>query len=61
MLRQTFVPDLDNYVQVRIPRNSGCAGCIFFGMPNVRCSAIPCIPRMDRPWPVIYQEKPNAS
>lgn len=61
MPRQTYVPDTDDYIQVRVPRGSGCAGCIFFRMPNVRCSAIPCGPHMGRPWPVIYQEKLRPS
>lgn len=50
------IPDLDEYVAIPVPKYSGCEGCIFRGQ-LVKCSAIPCIPRMDRPYPVIYKPK----
>jgi hypothetical protein len=52
-----YVPDLDEYERVRVPLYSGCDGCVFRYMPDVRCSAIPCGPHMARSWPVVYQKK----
>jgi len=59
MTRQTFVPDLDDYVAVPLPEGhrGGCEGCVFRTMSDVRCSAIPCIPHLGRRWPVIYRER----
>lgn len=59
MTRQTYIPDLGDYIAVRITpeQDRGCKGCIFHSMINVRCSAIPCQPHASRRWPVIYQVK----
>lgn len=51
------VPDIDDYIAIRVPLNSGCEGCVSH-RNQFRCSAIPCIPRVSRPWPVIYKAKP---
>lgn len=55
-MRVTFVPDLDDYQQVR-SEDGGCKGCVFQKMPNVKCSAIPCHPQMHRPYAVIYTKE----